>query len=239
VMVADPIVVACTTVTSCRVLACLSLLRKRMWAKGALAWTSATAGTADGGLRQARPRSHEGDECSPCLARVGEERRRRCVVIGIFWWWTALSTPSSPASSPTSLVRQGRDGNGVLVVGGQWQRLGVERDGEEVFVEQLGFRFSFTPCTPMPLMTPSPFVCFKWGQPCSLHLWFYYSHSKSICFLCLLGQIFVLLRAPPFFTILHSHLGFCLLGCPCIISLPRAPPQLLIPHPCTYFLLLY
>jgi len=35
---------------------------------------------ADDGLRQASPRSHEGDECSPCLARIGEERRRRCVV---------------------------------------------------------------------------------------------------------------------------------------------------------------
>ena len=68
---------------------------------------------ADDGLRQASPRGHEGDECSPCLARIGEERRRRCVVTGVFWWWTA----SSPASSPTSLVRRGRDGSGVLVVG--------------------------------------------------------------------------------------------------------------------------
>ena len=50
-MVADPIAVAGTAVTSHRVLACLSLLRKRMGAKGALAWTSAAAGTADGGLR--------------------------------------------------------------------------------------------------------------------------------------------------------------------------------------------
>jgi len=49
-----------------------------MRAKGALAWTSAAAGTADGGLRQASPRGHEGDECCPCLARVVEERRRRC-----------------------------------------------------------------------------------------------------------------------------------------------------------------
>jgi len=39
---------------------------------------------ADDGLRQASPRSHEGDECSPCLVRVGEERRRRCVVTGVF-----------------------------------------------------------------------------------------------------------------------------------------------------------
>jgi len=72
---------------------------------------------ADDGLRQASPRGHEGDECNPCLARVGEERRRRCVVTGVFWWWTALSTASSSASSPTSLVQQGRDGSGVLVVG--------------------------------------------------------------------------------------------------------------------------
>jgi len=125
VMAADPIAAAGTTVTSCRVLACLSLLRKRMGAKGALAWTSAVAGTADGGLRQARPRSHEGDGCSPCPARVGEERRRRCMVTGVFWWWTALST----ASSPASLVRRGRDRNGVLVGGGQWQRWRREEEG--------------------------------------------------------------------------------------------------------------
>ena len=68
---------------------------------------------ADDGLWQASPRGHEGDECSPCLARVGEERRRRCVVTEVFWWWTA----SSPVSSLTSLVRRGRDGSGVLVVG--------------------------------------------------------------------------------------------------------------------------
>jgi len=85
VMVADPIVVAGMAVTSCRVLACLSFVRKRMGAKGALACTSAAAGTADGGLRQASPRGHERDECSPCLARVGEERRRRCMVTGVFW----------------------------------------------------------------------------------------------------------------------------------------------------------
>jgi len=119
-----------------------------------------------------------------------------------FGWWTALSTTSSPASSPTSLVRRGRDGSGVLVVGGQWQRLGVERDGKEAFFEQLGFRclichIPFTPCTPHATNYTFPFCFFKCGQPCSLHPWFYYSHSKSICLLCLLGRIFVLLRAPP------------------------------------------
>ena len=128
-MAADPIAAAGTAVTSCRVLACLSLLRKRMEAKGALARTSAAAGTAVGGLRQARTRSHEGGECPLSRARW---RRKKKGMRGHrrFWWWTA--------SSPASLVRRGGDGNGVLVVGGRWQRFGVKEkrlpcEGEEPF----------------------------------------------------------------------------------------------------------
>ncbi|QCE11359.1 hypothetical protein DEO72_LG10g2592 [Vigna unguiculata] len=73
-MVADPVTVAGTTVTSCRVCAHLSFVRKRMGGEWSLVWTPATVGIANGGLQQAGPRSHEGDQCNPYLERVREAK---------------------------------------------------------------------------------------------------------------------------------------------------------------------
>ena len=66
------------------------------------------------------------------VSRIGEEKK-----IGV--------SPASMgvAGELRAVVRRGRDGSGVLMVGGQWQRLGVERDGEEAFFEQLGLGVSY------------------------------------------------------------------------------------------------
>jgi len=54
-------------------------VRKRMGGEGALAWTSAAAGTVDGGLQQAGLRGHEGGSAQPLShARRRRRRRRRC-----------------------------------------------------------------------------------------------------------------------------------------------------------------
>jgi len=86
-------------VMSCRVLACLSFVQKRMKAKRALARMSAAAGTADGGLRQVSPRGHEGDECSPCLAREEE-------------WEAGSAAEAGDASGSVGFVAGGSGGTG-------------------------------------------------------------------------------------------------------------------------------
>ena len=83
-----------------------------------------------GDLRQAEPCGREGDRCSLGLERAREKgfRALRKKIVGV--------SPASMgvAGELRAVVRRGRDGSGVLMVGGQWQRGGVERDRKEACV---------------------------------------------------------------------------------------------------------